>query len=161
MGPLAADELATLAGLSGRFRVLGRAELRELLAKQGIDPAGTLQGLSRPQGIPGLDCLLCGEVFDLSATNVEYDRRKLQRADLDVRVRIFSARSGALLYEGGLSGAAMVAPGSEGIRLLSGGNGDPMEVRVTKANQVEMIRSAIRKLFLLELPRIDEALSPK
>jgi curli biogenesis system outer membrane secretion channel CsgG len=66
LGEVAADELAVLLGKTGRFEVVGRAEVASLLERQGLTDLvrpGVMVGTAP---LPGVDYLLVGSLTNLS-----------------------------------------------------------------------------------------------
>ena len=66
LGEVAADELAVLLGKTGRFEVVGRAEVASLLERQGLTDLVRPGVMVRTAPLPGVDYLLVGSLTNLS-----------------------------------------------------------------------------------------------
>jgi hypothetical protein len=159
LGSLAAEELTKMACLTGRFRMIGRAEVEDLLKKSGIDRGRLREELSTPGRIRGVDCLLQGEVVSLQVSNMKADEILQHRAELGVRVKVVSPRTGEGMAESRGTGFSRVKPGTEGIPMTSGGNWDPVDVRITREDQVKLLQSGLKEMFFGLLEPVDWALT--
>jgi len=65
LNEIAADQMTTLATLSGRFDVIERAQLNQLIDEQNLEGVVKAGELARPGQVRGVDYLILGKVTNL------------------------------------------------------------------------------------------------
>ncbi len=72
---MAADQLTTLMHLTGRFDVIERAQLGQLLAEQDLEGIVVAGELARPAQVRGVDYLVLGKITGFRVTAEETERQ--------------------------------------------------------------------------------------
>ena len=179
---LAADQLTTLAVRTKRFITIERAQLKQLLAEQGLK--GVVRGseIAKSGAIRGVDYLLLGKVTNMRVKQekssggfglgnipipgtrrtlgaFDYKNNKSQiKVDCGVDLRLVNTSSGEILVANSSEYSRKDTIGSFGVSILGVGATSNAELKLSSNNRGKLLRLALDDAIRKILPDIDDIL---
>jgi curli biogenesis system outer membrane secretion channel CsgG len=181
MEKMAGDIMTTLATRSGRFDVIERAQLEQLLREQGLEGIVRPGELARPGQVRGVDYLLIGKVTNLrvaqAKTGTDFglgvvrlpwgggsgvlditDRRKQITAECGVDIRLVDLSSGKILAAHFGEFERTDSAGAIGVNVIGVSVRTDAGLKVDQDSQGKILRLALDDAFRKMLPQVDRHL---
>jgi curli biogenesis system outer membrane secretion channel CsgG len=179
MDGLAADQMTTLLDLSGRFDVIERAQLEQLLKEQKLEGIVKPGELAKSGQVRGIDYLLLGKVTNLrikkeetrKGTNVagiggifnthgfSSDAKDVRiKTDCGVDIRLVDPTTGQIKVANFSEYVKTDAASSLGISILGASASSDADIEISEDDKGKILRLALDDALRRSLPKIDSFL---
>lgn len=181
MNVVAADQITTLLVNSGRFRVIERAQLSQLVKEQGLEGVVKWDELAKMGEVKGVDYLLLGKVtnfrvlaskgsggFGIGRTQLpfggafggfDYQNRNSQiQVECGVDLRLVDPTTGEVVAANFSEYERTDAIKSFDIQVLGVSAGNEADIQLSDDDQGRILRLAVDDALRKSLPAIDNAL---
>jgi curli biogenesis system outer membrane secretion channel CsgG len=178
---LAADQMTTLLSLTGRFAVIERAQLQQLIKEQGLEGIVESDQLAAQAHVKGVDYLLLGKVTDLSVKKVTTSNsfglaqvtQSIGGADVSnsstsietscgVDIRLVNSTTGEVVCPNFSEYNKTDSAHSMGLAILGASASSGAEIDLSDDDKGKILRLALDDAIKKDLPAIDAFLrSPK
>lgn len=174
---LAADQMDTLLGMSERFAVIERTQLKKLLNEQNMEGIVTPGELAKQGKVRGVDFLLLGKVTNLRV-KTEHTKHELGIAtfggifgggdvkkttvtittDCGVDIRLVDPSTGEQWVESFSEFKKTDSADSMGVAILGANAESEAEIQLSEDNKGKILRLALDDAVRKALPKIDKKL---
>lgn len=182
---IAADQLTTLMGMTGRFVMVERAQLQQLLREQGLEGIVRADQLAKRGRVLGVDYLLLGEVtnFRVSVSQTKsgfgmgsgvmelltdenlpggstgYSREKTQiTTEVGVDIRLVDPQTGRVLVTSFGAFNRTDTASALGVSVMGVGGDADADIQIGKDDAGRLLRLALDNAIRKMLPRLDRKL---
>ena len=181
MNEVAADILTTLATNSGRFRMIERAQIRQLTDEQGLEGVVRYDEVAEMGEIRGVDYLILGKVTNLRVQasedqggfglgtvrlpggggfggfDIESSKSQID-VECGVDLRLVDTETGEIVAADFSEYNRTDSVGNFGVSVLGVSGGSNTELTVDEDDQGRILRLALDEALRKMLPRIDQVI---
>jgi len=181
---VAADQLSTLLINSGRFKVIERAQLKQLLDEQQLEGIVRSDERAKMGKVRGVDYLVIGKITNFKIQKVEQGANfgvgqvdlpgsgafggldvdkdeTVVKANVGVDLRIVNPETGVASVAGTSDYTRVNKASAMGVEVLGASASSDANLEIKKDNQGKILRLALDKTLQKMMPRIDRMLRQK